>query len=566
MVKKPCLIKETGLFSCFNLTFVLNLKMKNNFLKFVLFVFAFINYIQAQSSFIFPLKDKPALNGNYGEVRPNHFHAGIDFRTHFSDHLPIYAVADGYVSRIKISTSGYGKVLYVTHPNGLVSVYGHEYAFADKIKKYTEAAQEIAEVFEIELYPKPIDLPVKQGEVIGYTGNTGSSEGPHLHFEIRDEKSEAPLNPLRFLNIEDVIMPKIQRVALYSEYQLEKIILPTKKTDTLKTTYPVGFGIECFDYEQKQGNKNNIYKAEIYIDGKLYYSHVLDSITFDLARYVNTYADYEAKKQKHITIQKLFKEKNNDLPIYKTINDKGFISFKDNVFHIVRIVAYDFYNQKDEVSFCVKTSTVSTINARDSKKQDCLTEFKESTADYSIELPAKSLYEDAQLITSYQNNILSFTAAGYDVPFQNNCLLKLKVPNNLLKYKDKLCLSNVSGVKNYVDAVFENGYAKANIKTFGKYKVDADTIAPQIKFNSNKTGVYKTGNIVSFKVTDNYSGIGVFKLRLNGKWHLAEYEHKTNTIFFMIDEKITKGNAILNLQVSDKKNNQTNFQTTLVIQ
>jgi hypothetical protein len=540
--------------------------MKNNFSKFLLFVFAFVNYMQAQSPFIFPLKGKPALNGNYGEVRPNHFHAGIDFRTHFSDHLPIYAVADGYVSRIKISTSGYGKVLYVTHPNGLVSVYGHEYAFADKIKKYTEAAQEIAEVFEIELFPKPTDLLVKQGEVIGYTGNTGSSEGPHLHFEIRDEKSEAPLNPLRFLKIEDVVVPKIQCVALYSEYELEKIILPTKKTDTLKTTYPVGFGVECFDYEQKQGNKNNIYKAEIYIDGKLYYSHVLDSITFDLARYVNTYADYEAKKQKHITIQKLFKEKNNDLPIYKTINDKGFISFKDNAFHIVRIVVYDFYNQKDEVSFCLKTSITSTISARDSKKQDCLIAFKESTVDYNIELPAKSLYEDAQLIASYQNGVLSFTAVGYDVPFQNNCILKLKVPDNLLKYKDKLCLSNVSGVKNYVDAVFENGFAKANIKTFGKYKVDIDTIAPQIKFNSNKTGVYKTGSTISFKVTDNYSGIGVFKLRLNGKWHLAEYEHKTNTIFFIVDEKVSKGNTILNLQVSDKKNNQTNFQTTLVIQ
>ena len=540
--------------------------MKSNFLNILLFVFGFIYCVHAQNPFIFPLKGKPALNGNYGEVRPNHFHAGIDFRTHFSDHLPIYAVADGYVSRIKISTSGYGKVLYVTHPNGLVSVYGHEYAFADKIKNYTEAAQEIAEVFEIELFPKPTDLPVKQGEVIGYTGNTGSSEGPHLHFEIRDEKSEAPLNPLRFLKIEDVVAPKIQRVALYSEYQLEKIIVPAKKTDTLKTTYPLAFGIECSDYEQVQGNKNNIYKAEIYVDGKLYYCHILDSISFDLARYVNTYADYGAKKQKRITIQKLFKEKNNDLPIYKTINDKGFISFRDNAFHLVKIMAYDFYNQKDEVSFFVKASLSPPITIRGSRQHDCLTEYKESTADYSIELPAKSLYEDVQLVTSYQNNILSFAAINYDVPFQNNCIIKLKVPDNLIKYKDKLCISNVSATKSYVDAIFENGFAKANIKTFGKYKVDIDTVAPQIKFNSNKTGVYKAGNIVSFKVTDNYSGIGVFKLHLNGKWHLAEYEHKTNTIFFTVDEKVAKGNLILNLQVSDKKSNQSNFQTTLVIQ
>ncbi|HXU28451.1 MAG TPA: M23 family metallopeptidase [Bacteroidia bacterium] len=540
--------------------------MKNNLLKFLAFLFVFTNYIQAQSPFVFPLKGKPALNGNYGEVRPNHFHAGLDFKTHYSEHLPIHAVADGYVSRIKISTTGYGKVLYVTHPNGLVSVYGHEYVFADKIKKYTEAAQEIAEVFEIELFPKPTDLPVKQDEIIGYTGNTGSSEGPHLHFEIRDEKSEAPLNPLRFFKIEDVVAPKIQRVALYSEYKLEKIILPAQKTDTIKTTYAIGFGIECFDYEQKQGNKNNIYKAEIYIDGKLYYRHILDSITFDLARYVNTYADYDLKKQKQITIQRLYKEKNNDLPIYKTVNDRGFISFNDNAFHIVRIVVYDFYNQKDEVSYIVKTVVSSPIIVRGSRKQDCLTAFKESIADYSIELPAKSLYEDVQLVTSYQNNTLSISAMDYDAPFQNSCIIKLKVPDNLSKYKDKLCVSNVSGTKSYVDAVFENGFVKANIKTFGRYKIDIDTVAPQIKFNSNKTGFYKLGNIVSFKVTDNYSGIGVFKLHLNGKWHLAEYEPKTNTIFFTVDEKVFKGNLILNLQVSDKENNQSNFQTTLLVQ
>src|SRR5246127_5246852 len=539
--------------------------MRKSFIKFLALVLVFVDVMQAQNTFIFPLKGKPALNGNYGEVRPNHFHAGIDFRTHYTEHLPIYAVADGYVSRIKISTSGYGKVLYITHPNGLVSVYGHEYGFADKIKKYTEAAQEIAEVFEIELFPKPADLPVKQGEIIGYTGNTGSSEGPHLHFEIRDEKSEAPLNPLRFLKIEDVVAPKIQRVALYSVYQLEKIILPTKKTDTLKTTYPVGFGIECFDYEQKQGNKNNIYKAEIYVDDKLYYCHVLDSIPFDLSRYVNTYADYDVKKQKHITIQKLYKEKNNDLPIYRIISDNGFVSFKDDAFHSIRIVVYDFYSQKDEVFFNVKTSLIPATN-KGSKKQDCLAPFKETTSNYSIELPAKTLYEDAQLVTSYQNNTLSFTTINYDIPFQNNCIIKLKVPDNLMKYKNKLCLSDISGAKNYVDAVFESGYAKANIKNFGRYKVDLDTTAPQIKFSQNKTGIYKTGNIVSFKVNDNYSGIGVFKLYLNGKWHLAEYEHKTNTIFFSVDEKVSKGQIILNLQVSDKKNNQANFQTTLIVQ
>ncbi|HEX7414291.1 MAG TPA: M23 family metallopeptidase, partial [Bacteroidia bacterium] len=452
----------------------------------------------------------------------------------------------------------------------LVSVYGHEYAFADKIKTYAEAAQEIAQTFEIELFPKPTDLPVKQGEVIGYTGNTGSSQGAHLHFEFRDEKSEVPLNPLRYLKIEDVVAPKIQGVALYSEDKLEKLLPNIKKTDTLKTSYAIGFGISCHDYEQVNGNKNNIYKAEIYVDGKLYYRHVLDSIPFDIARYVNTYTDYNAKKQRGVTIQKLFKAKNNELPIYKTINDKGFISFSDNAPHNIRIVVYDFYNQKDEVSFCVKTTNVSNKKKEGGREvQDCTLPYKVSTENFSVELPAKSLYEDAPLLASYQNNILSFTTKEYAIPFQNNCTITLKVPQPLLKYGDKLCIADVTnGGKSYVGGTFENGNVKANTKTFGKYKVDMDTVAPQIKLITQKKAgqAYKNGDIIYFKVSDAYSGIGVFKLFINGKWHLAEYEYKNNTIYFTVDEKLPKGKVMLNLQVSDKRNNQANRQTTLLIQ
>ena len=528
-----------------------------------------ISRAKAQTDFIFPLKGKALLTGNYGEVRPNHFHAGIDFRTHAVNHLPIYAVADGYVSRIKVSTNGYGNVLYITHANGLVSVYGHEYGFAGKIKNYTEAAREIAEVFEIELFPKSNELPVKQGEVIGYTGNTGSSEGPHLHFEIRDEKTEVPLNPLRFFKIEDVVAPKIKSLALYKNCHVEKLLTLPKKTDSLVTTYPVGFGLECFDYEQTQGNKNNIYQAEIYVDGKLYYRHILDSIAFDLARYVNTYADYDAKKQRHITIQKLFKDKNNDLPIYKVINGRGYLSFTDNAFHQVRMVVYDFYKQKDEVLFYLKTNVPASSLDAYNKLQDCLQPYKENTADYSLEVGAKTLYHDAKLLTSYQNDVLSFSGVDYDIPLQNNCIIKLKVPDRLLKYKDKLCVSNINGTaKSYLDGVFENGFVKANTKTFGKFKADVDTIAPQIKANIQKKArqVYKTGDIIRFMATDNYSGIGVFKLYINGKWHLADYEHKNNTIFFIVDEKTPKGKIILSLQVSDKKNNQATYQGELFIQ
>ncbi|MBS1647796.1 MAG: M23 family metallopeptidase [Bacteroidetes bacterium] len=527
-------------------------------------------FLQAQNppqKFIFPLKQLPELSGNYGEVRPNHFHAGLDFRTHPTEHVPIYAAMNGYVSRIKISAYGYGKVLYLTHPNGLVSVYAHQHHFADKIKNYVENAQEIAQTFEIELFPKPGELPVIQGEVIGYSGNTGGSQGPHLHFEIRDEKTEVPYNPLRFLTIKDERAPIIQQIALYNRQGEWNKLFPTlTKKDTLTTEQPVAFGINCFDYERANARKNNIYKAEIYVDEKIMYRHILDSIPFDLSKYVNTYADYEIKKQKGITIQKLFKDKNNDLPVYKMLNRNGFISFNDNQVHRIKIVVYDFYQQKDEIMFFLKTPPEKEPNVA-TGAQDCLSAYNSKTNDYSIELPAKSLYRDVFLLVSYQKNTLSFTAKNYNIPFQNACVVKLKVPETLEKYSQKIGLYEIKGKsKNFIDAVYDSGYAKAVIKNFGLYQVGVDTVAPVINVILHKKGIYKKGSTLVFKVSDNFSGIGTFKLFINGKWHLAEYEYKNNTIFFLLDEKVETGKVLLSLQVNDKKNNQAFFQTTILVQ
>ena len=156
------------------------------------------------------------LAGNFGEIRPNHFHAGLDIRTANQEGMKILAVADGYVSRIKISATGYGKCLYITHPNGFVSVYGHLKSYNDSIGKFAKAAQYALELFEIEVFPKENELPVKKGQLVALSGNTGGSSGPHLHFEMRDEKTESAINPLLFgYNVKDNIKPVIKALYLY---------------------------------------------------------------------------------------------------------------------------------------------------------------------------------------------------------------------------------------------------------------------------------------------------------------------------------------------------------------
>ncbi|MGZ3903914.1 MAG: M23 family metallopeptidase [Bacteroidia bacterium] len=521
-----------------------------------------------QSALRFPLDGIPSLTGNYAEIRPNHFHAGLDFKTDPKKNLPVYAVADGYVSRIKVSTHGYGKAIYVTHSNGLVSVYGHLNTYNYSTRKYTETAQTQQETFDIELFPKPNELKVKQGDLIGYSGNTGDSEGPHLHFELRDEKTEVPLNPLRFLKVADVVAPVIEHVVFYEDDYADPFYVKAKnKKDTISVGNKFGVGVDCYDKEYLNGSKNNIYKAELLLDDVLFYSHTLDSIAFDLARYVNTYCDYNAKKRDKVKIQKCFIGKNNDLSIYKTSANKGFFYLNDTLCHKLTVKVYDFYTQSAEVNVVIRRRSATKLSPVVVPENDCLKAYKKSTADYSVELPEKSLYTDVTMRDSFANGKLFLSAGWYDIPLQKSCTLSMKVPAQLLKFDSKLCLAEVSGKEaSYSGGNFENGNVKTTTKNFGIYKVSLDTVAPKIKFVAPKKKVpYRTGGTVSFKVSDDFSGIGKFKLTLNDVFQLSEYEHKAASIFFVVKDETPKGKVKAKLTVEDKKGNISVYTTELLI-
>jgi len=526
-----------------------------------------------QNSFILPLKEKVFLTGNFGEIRPNHFHAGLDFKTHPKKNLPIYCVADGYVSRIKVGTHGYGKVLYITHPRGKVSVYGHQYSFNESIKKYVQAAQEERETFEVELFPKSDELKVKQGEIIGYTGNTGDSEGPHLHFEIRDEKSEVPLNPLRFVKIMDTVAPVITSILFFHEDPELRWLLARRDTsDTIRVAANFGVGVQCYDLELKPGNKNNISKIELYLDSSLYYRHILDSIPFDMARYVNTYSfgrNYKIGSQTHRVekFQKCFVEKNNDLPIYKFMKGNGFINLDDTSIHQLKIKVYDFFGRSNEWKLIIKRVAATKMKPIVMPPVNCLKPWQSIEKEYRIEMLEKTLYKDVFMTDSMRKNILYFYAKDYNVPLHKSCIISMKAPGELEKYGDKLCITDAGG--SYYSSTFDKGWVNTTTKNFGTYVVSVDTIAPKIKFvkpKNKKKKIYKTGDVISFKVSDGLSGIGPFKMYVNDKFQLAEYEHKTNTIFFEVTDKTPKGKLNIRLEVSDKKNNKTVITQVLGIE
>jgi hypothetical protein len=546
--------------------------------KFRLLLFAFFSvpiFSFGQSNglgFAFPLDRNPVVTGNYAELRPNHFHAGLDFSTDPVANLPIKCVADGYVSRIKISSGGYGRVLYVTHANGYVTVYAHQKKYADKINTYARQKQHEQKKNEIELFPAPNELPVKKGEVIGYTGNTGSSTGPHLHFEIREEKSEIPLNPLLFYDVKDDVKPVITHVAIYNTSDsntvaLQKSVAFSTKLNSLnlpgntfvlsQNTFALAFA--GYDLTNGTSNKNNIYEAKIELDGKLIYHHQLNNISFEQARYVNIFSE----KSGSTKFQKCFTPACYDITIYKTLIHGGKIELKDTLTHVVELTVSDEKGNHNSLVFYVKAKQVRGYATQGPKQNAfCHKDFTLKQPDFELFVPKGALANSTLL---FRRTYVKAPADGsIDVGNKNEKLLKayqmaLKIKEPLTGKEAKLVML-VNG--DALSSAYDNGWLRAEPKAFGNFNYAYDTIAPVIAYGYNKTKptTIKGYKNIAFKVSDAMSGIGEYNLYINNTWQIAEYDAKSSTIFCYFDETTPAGSIDIRLEVNDKVGNKASFE------
>lgn len=523
----------------------------------------------------------PALAGSFGELRPNHFHSGVDFRTNQREGYPVYAIADGYVSRIRVQNSGFGQAVYLNHANGFTSVYGHISRFAPNVAEAVKSLSYQKRTFELDEFPTPEQFPVHKGDIIAYSGNRGSSGGPHLHFEIRDTKTEQTINPQLFgIQIPDQIPPVIYSVYLY------KLNKKPFNEYTPKTYYQalgsagnyhlaagpipvigeISFGISATDRHNGASGLNGVYSIELEVDGKVVFTSAMERFAFENSKGINSHIDYPLFLQTRRSVQKSFVDPGNPLKIYYNLVNNGRIEFSDQEIHRLKYVVTDSRGNKSTLTFQVKSTSgpATTPDAPDGIPFFCTKDNEFSTESVKVVIPKGSIYNDMNLV--YKTKPRPARGAYSDIhqvhnnltPLHSGFNLRIKADSNLGNLKDKAIIVSTGGASQ--GGVFENGYIKASPRNFGSYYIAVDTIAPTVVPLNIVDGKHMSGiSRMQFKIRDNLSGIKSFNGYIDDSWVLMEFDAKTATLWHAFDSRTKAGKHQLRLVVEDMKGNRKTY-------
>lgn len=554
--------------------------------------------IQAQEAkpivskgFVPPFAGENQIIGTYCELRPNHFHGGLDIRTGGVIGRPVIAIGDGYIARINISNAGYGKALYINHPNGYTSVYAHLHEFPKEIQWFIEKSQYNLQNYEVELYPDADVLQVKQGQLIAYSGNSGASQGPHLHFEIRETASEAPVNPLLCgIKMPDHIAPSILNFYLYGKDSLVKlhnghypsISLPMYTTHTVKKgkkkkkvnvaierhsiaygTYALGANLK--DYATSMGDNNGVNYITIYKDGTLFYDCRIERFVFSQIRMHNNYVDFRRHKESGIRMHKLFIDDGSTLDFWKHSPTNGWFTISDSTPHQFRIVVKDVYGNSSE-------KTITIVGHPSGRKvSDYISHYRQTKlcraakdnlhelgTDLSVSLPAHTLYHD--YVLNYSKNANNtYSIGSVLVPLDKKMILIYKLsPLQLLNGNKYLVRCNDG--RNYFGELKSINQYHVPVRDFGTFQLLLDTIKPTIKpltINRNR--------YFSFDVGDNLAGVKDFDFYINGVWVLLNYDSKSGIISGFIPNPLETGKHTVRLIVRDNRLNEREYIRTIEI-
>ena len=531
-----------------------------------------------------PLDIPLYLSGNFGELRNNHFHSGIDFKTQGVTGLPVYAVQDGCISRINVSPYGYGNVLYIHHPDGKTSVYGHLDRFAPEIEALVRDSQYQKESFAVNLYLPPAQLPVKKGERIAWSGNSGGSGGPHLHFELRDTETEKVLDPLPYFKnrIKDTRPPEIRELMLFPQINKgvvngsthnQALTLVKDKSGKQNLSKSVtawgeiGVGIKAYDRMNETANIYGVSEIILKVDGEEIYHSILDVFSFDNTRCLNSYIDWKEWTENKSFYMKSFTEPGNRLGANRS-SGSGILSIDREKVYSLEYLLKDVYGNTSVFQFTI-TGKKTAIPRRE--PEGIYFPFNQdnhfSGQGIELKIPRNNLYTDLDLQVQVPPGYLPFAPLyklGDRIPLHGYCPLTLEITHDSYPDKSKYGVVHYwRDQRNWLGGKYDAGKVTAETRELGQFSVEIDTIPPKIL--PVKEAVWETAGRISFRNSDDLSGIQSYRGTLDDRFVLFEYDAKAHSLSCVYDPKrMKKGSQTLYLFVTDGAGNRAEFRKTIV--
>jgi len=520
--------------------------------------------------FRYPLDLPPKIVGSFAELRPNHFHSGLDFRTNQRDGYPVHAAADGFVSRLRVQFGGFGNAIYITHPNGFTTAQiVHDYQVSQK-----------SDLVDFNLLP--LQVPVTKGQVIALSGHTGAVAGPHVHFEVRDTQTEQTINPQLFgLTIPDNIAPQLGTACIYQfnggpfSEKTQREFLPVVgangnyhllKPHVITLSGDAGFGITAYDITNTSASHNGVYSIELKLDGKTVFTYAAERFAFDQTHAINAFIDYPEFLVSGRFIQKCFVLPGSKITLYPQSINRGVIHFNDDSLHTVEYVVRDVAGNTSTLILKIQSHS----NAVQKTYQPVGTLFHYDQANqYSndkvkINIPAGNLYDDIDFTFATLPKKPGAFSATYRVhnhftSINDSYDLWIKPDSTIGKYANKAVIVNAEGVCE--GGIYEDGYIKAQPHSFGEFYIKLDTVPPRITpINIVNGGSMAAKHAIELRIGDSLSGIKTYYGYIDGKWVLMRWDYKTKILSYTFDDSVAAGKHTFQLDVTEQKDNTATFK------